>query len=158
MKLYTVQKRSVWNKWKKQGFLKATECEDEFFENAYAWMKSQMHLRLKDYKGEPLVWLWTERPEWYKNWSDIPRKKFVLLTLELDEDEVVFSDFDAWHIILNDSEFDNGEGWERVFDLEWLRKNYLEEHEKQTLQATTGILDISKVIEVKYFTSKKSDG
>lgn len=156
MKFYTVQKRSVWNKWEKQGFLKASEREDELFEGAYKWMREQMSSRLLNYKGEPLIWLWTEKPQWYRNWSDIPRKKFVLLTLELNEGEVVFSDFDAWHIILNDLEFDDGERWERVFDLEWLKKNFLEEHEKQTLQATTGIIDISKVIDVKYFTNKKS--
>ena len=155
MKFYTIQKRSVWNKWKKQGFMKASDAKHDLFEEAYVWMRSQMRTRLKGYKGEPIIWLWTERPTWYKDWIHINRKKFVLLTVELNENEVVYSDFDAWHIVLNNTAFDDGESWERVFDLKWIQENFLESHEKQRLQATAGVLDIGKVTDVKYFTNKK---
>lgn len=155
MKFYTIQKRCTWNRWRKQGYLEAYD-NNFAYEAPYKWMMEQMSNRLSNYRGEIPIWLWVEKPEWYRNWSNIPRKKFVLITLELGENEVLFSNFDAWHIPLNNSLFESGECWENVFDLEWCRAKFLDESEKETLQATTGRIELNKVIDVKFFTNRKS--
>lgn len=155
MRFYTIQKRCTWNKWKKQGYLEAYDTNfDDFFEPSYKWMMKQMEKRLPNYKGEIPIWLWIKKPSFYKVWSRIPRKKFVLLTLELDEEEVLISNFDGWHVPLSGLTSDEDGPWERVFDLEWYRKNYYEEGYEETLQATTGRIAINRVIKVKFFSTK----
>ena len=156
MKFYTVQKRCTWNRWKKQGYLEAYNFNfDEFFEIPYKWMMEQMEKHLPNYKGEIPIWLWVDKPEWYRKWSSIPRKKFVLLTIEVDEKDVLLSNFHAWHIPLSGDLFDNDEPWERVFDIEWCKSNDFEvEGKGPVFQGVTGRIDLDKVQDVKFFTAR----
>lgn len=99
---YTVQSRKAWQNWRRQGYLQARDTTDKDFRGSYAWMKEQMKLRLPKYDGEAPIWLWDEIPWGYRTWSNDSRKKFVLLTIELDEADVLASDYNGWHWVLND--------------------------------------------------------
>lgn len=156
MKFYTIQKRSVWNAWKRKGVIEASSHKDCPFKNEYQWMKSQMYSKLQGYKGEELVWLWLEKPEYYKSWSHIARKKFVLIELELNKNDVVMSDFDLWNHYLNSFDDEAEEDLIKVFDLEWSKNCFLEDDEIQVVQATVGKLSIDRVTKVKSFTTKPS--
>lgn len=161
---YTVQLRYIWRYWQRQGYLQARDTNDEYFRGSYAWMKEQMKLRLPKYKGEAPIWLWDEVPEGYKNWSNDSRKKYVLLTLELDEADVLASDYMGWHFVLNDymnsdnpTPSDEDFPYEKVFDLSYMYEKIYDEGSKQDLQYTTGRIEMSAVKKVKYFSGRKWD-
>ena len=161
---YTVQSRYVWRFWQRQGYLQARDTDDKDFKGSYAWMKEQMKLRLPSYKGEALIWLWDEVPEGYKTWGNDTRKKYVLLTLELDEVNVLASDYMGWHFVLNDymnsdnpSPSDEDFPYEKVFDLPYMHGQIYDKGNKQVLQYTTGRVEIDAVKKVKYFTGRKRD-
>lgn len=157
---YTVQLRYVWRYWQRQGYLQARGTGDKDFKGSYAWMKEQMKLRLPRYQGEAPIWLWDEVPEGYKTWSNDSRKKYVLLALELDEEDVLASDYNGWHWVLSDymnSDSPAAEDWpyEKVFDLAFMYDWIYDEGSKQVLQYTTGRIEMSAVKKVKYFTARK---
>lgn len=156
---YTIHTRRTWKKFQKQGYI-AGEKAYASFPMQYEWMMSEMKKRLPRYQGEFPVWLWTEIPPLYRfEQTNVRRKKFVLIAVEVEEEDVLFSDFDAWHIPLNHQTFQEGQteclDWDKVFDFAWLRTHFYEnESEKITLQGTTGSIPLSKVVSVKHFTSK----
>ena len=121
-----------------------------------------MKLRLVRYDGAAPIWLWDEVPEGYKTWSNDSRKKYVLLTLELDEADVLASDYNGWHWVLNyymNSTEPVQEDWpyEKVFDLPFLYEQIYDEGSQQVVQYTTGRIEMSAVRKVKYFTGRKRD-
>lgn len=98
--------------------------------------------------------------------------KCVRLKIELDEKDVLVSDFERWHTVLNDSfcsdnevedeQFDNGklsitkeESWQRIFELnrkvdkEWTGSG-------EWLQGVTGRIPLDRVISVEHFVTRKS--
>lgn len=168
---YSIHPRRIWGKFMNQGYMEGNN-EYGLYSEHYQWMMEQMSKRLPNYQGEYPVWLWTEIPEFYRfRFSDVARKKFVLLTIELDDKDVLLSDFEAWHVPLNSGSFDDDiilprvykynrnvdmSDWEKIFDFDWLKTNFYEnESEELCLQGTTGKIPVEKVVAVKYFTSKK---
>lgn len=86
----------------------------------------------------------------------------ILLEVELDETEVIASDFDGWHFVLNTQILDDDdnpttismlESWDRIFDLYYC-KNLWGKSYNQTIQYTTGEIDTSKVKLVRRFICK----
>lgn len=96
----------------------------------------------------------------------------VRLTISLQEEDVLVSDFDKWHIVLNDTfcsdneledeHFEQNilyitkvESWERIFDLdrprdiEWWGKS-----EDAEYQGVTGRIELSSIMKVEHFIAK----
>ena len=159
---YTIQPRYVWRYWQRQGYLQAKDTDDEYFIGSYTWMKEQMKQRVPSYKGEPLIWFWDEVPAGYRTWSNDKRKKYVLLTIELDERDVLASDYNGWHWVLSgymncDHPKPCEDEWpyEKIFDLPFMKQEIYDEGSEQELQYTTGRIEMSSVKNVKYFTGKR---
>lgn len=159
---YTIHSRRTWKNFLEQGFLEGHR-DFAMFPKQYEWLMQETAIRLPNYNGVYPVWLWTEIPPEYRSSNSmVARKKYVLLTIELEEKDVLLSDFEAWHIPLNDHEFEvenevsNPPNWDKVFDFDWLRKNFYEDEDaKIVLQGTTGRISTQHVVKVKNFTTKK---
>jgi len=72
------------------------------FHHAYDWMRAQMGQRLAYYDGHYPWWGWhTPRPDLRQS-AHLPHAtQGVRLQLQIDPTEVLLSDFDAWHSVLN---------------------------------------------------------
>jgi hypothetical protein len=169
---WTVQSLEKWIKIKELGFLEGDRDNimDEYYAEYYHWMMKQMSKRLKNYKGEYPIWLWTKRPDLRQRGHIGIGKKGVLLKVEIDEKDVLLSDFMVWHVVLNngviflsdDEErlYDEGKSdlikeksWERVFDLELL-KSMTDWTDLEQLQGTTGRINIKNIKLIKEFTGR----
>lgn len=159
MKFYTIQKLKAWNEAKLKGFLTGDNnyIDKEWFLDSYTWMMNQMSKRLPNYKEEYPVWLWLSTDN--ISFSELLQDNYVLLEVKLDENQVLISNFDAWHFVLNDSHFDEEdtsitkeESWEYIFNKEKLAKwNY--EFEKEDLQEVIGRIDCKDIKVLKYIVS-----
>lgn len=171
MKLWTIQHKGAWNNAKEKGYLEGNQDYiTEGFLDSYKWMMKQMSKRLANYQGNYPIWLWLKRPDLRQCGHLNKKERGVLLEAELNIDEVLISDFMAWHIVLNngflalteveDKLFEAGklsmtkeESWTRVFDYKELRKyEYWEGIED--LQAVTGRIEISRIKSIKEFTAR----
>lgn len=94
------------------------------FRSAYGWMEDQFRLRVGPLPtSRALVWAWYKpKPDIRKGmWRDVPRP-FVLLTLRVDPNRVLVSDWEDWHQVLNDAPIaprgleHDGEAWDRWAD------------------------------------------
>lgn len=112
MRIWTIQTQAAWDALKSDGVLRARlEHQSSDWPDAYAWMRDQMIRRI----GEPPLldaaplWGWHRwrnegqpRPDlrsirhyWH------PPGPYVLIECDLPDNAVVLSDFDAWHLVLN---------------------------------------------------------
>lgn len=95
------------------------------FEDAYAWMRGQMALRLPRYEGHWPWWAWVrppcrhvrpdlrERQLYHNGWST--GTACVRLELEVPDADVLLSDFDMWHAVLNNSPLvSSDEEWDAI--------------------------------------------
>lgn len=114
MRIWTIQTKAAWDALNADGVLRARrEHQSDDWPEAYDWMRDRVIERiglppLPD--GAPL-WGWYRwlnesqpRPDlrairhyWH------PPGLYVLMECELPQESVVLSDFDAWHIVLNNS-------------------------------------------------------
>jgi hypothetical protein len=113
MILYTFQEEFKWLELQETGILKADEsiiCLEDF-QPSYAWLESKMHelLPKPEIECKHAVWAWFR----YNN-KKKPRLKGqiekgkigYLIQFEIDDNLVLLSDFDKWHLILNHTEED----------------------------------------------------
>lgn len=145
MRVYTFQSPNIL-----QLQTKEMSCSQEYWDKDmriyYDWMYQQYQERIGSNK-KSLIWCWDTIPEFYFEYDESEdtycdnnkeHRYRVLLTLDLPEKRILWSDYNAWHCPLNDvtllSEleldeeeqgriFDKMYGWERIFDFEWLNKN-----------------------------------
>lgn len=96
---------------------------DEDNKNAYKWMSDKM----KDIIGvhesiEFPIWAWhtfdgkRKRPDLRKAGYANPKTECVCIEIEVPDDEVVLSDFDSWHNVLNNtfaSMAENESDWDK---------------------------------------------
>jgi uncharacterized protein DUF3841 len=157
----------------------------EGFEDAYAWMRSQMALRLPHYGGHWPWWAWVhppcghlrpdlrERQLYHNGWPE----GTVCMRLELDvpDVELLLSDFDMWHAVLNisplvssDEEWDAIEGlpepeqrsvkeatWPRLFALDEPQDPFWHGTDRQrTVQACFETLRLADVCHVTMFRTR----
>ena len=168
---WTIQTREKWKEAQRLGYLIADEkyIWEEFIE-PYQWMMGQMKKRLPNYAGEYPIWLWTRRPDLRGRAHLGKGEKGVLLKVELDEQDVLLSHFQAWHIVLSRSYFEleiNEEepeynkdeiekSWEMIFELDILEQhpNWKSILEKNGVQAVTGKITIANINFVKDFIAR----
>ena len=117
MILWTIQPLEIWKILRETGVFhcapaKSSMPEPEFVEN-YEWLISQMIKRI----GPPPVWAWykqngkRKKPDLRgERWGYGPGDEdYICIEFEIPEDQVLLSDFDSWHIILNNGLFSDSE-------------------------------------------------
>lgn len=116
MILWTIQNAIVYEKMNQTGVLRADKeyIVDDFFLDSYLWMSGQVKKRISNPpNGVTLpVWAWYQwegkrkRPDMRvhgRNWGE-KGAPIVLLTIDVPENQVLLSDFDSWHYVLNNLE------------------------------------------------------
>lgn len=171
MKLYTIQSQNAWVEAQHVGFLVGNKeyVWSEFLE-PYQWMMDQMSKRLHNYDGEYPIWLWCHKPD-LRSSGHLNRGTIgELLEVELEDQEVLLSDFMAWHIVLansflslteeEDHLYETGsltmkkeESWERIFHYNDLR---CFEYWKgpSDLQGVTGKIPTERIKHLKTFKAR----
>lgn len=146
------------------------------FPEAYEWMIGQMKKRIANCEMENTpIWLWQRRPN--RNEAALATKgeRWVILKLDVPEDQILWSSFDEWHQILNESPivYDQEEWevfvsrgfrqeevmatWERLFDHEWLASRPSEwagNYKENWFQAVISRVTMMQVKKVSRFIGK----
>jgi Domain of unknown function (DUF3841) len=172
MKFWTIQTKEAWEKALDCGYLAGDPEYVEYeFLAAYQWMMRQMQIKLSNYSREYPIWVWLKRPDLRFSGHLEKGGNGVLLELDLDEKDVLVSDFQAWHIVLHDSflalteeeeqMYDSGkldisleESWLRIFNYQELMKHDYWKSEEEDLQGVTGLIPVNKIKLVKAFTAR----
>lgn len=160
---------------REQGYLEGHK-DFAMYPEAYEWMIGQMKKRIAHCAMENYpIWLWQRQPN--RNEKALARKgeRWVILKLDIPEDRILWSSFDEWHVILNNSPitYDENEWddfkkrgfpqkeviqtWERLFDHQWLAKRPLDwagDYEKHWLQGVTPQITMEQVRKVWRFIGK----
>jgi hypothetical protein len=172
MKTYwTIQSIEKWNKAKELGCLEGDKefVDEEFFKPYYNWMMEQMKLRLPNYNGEYPIWLWTEKPDLRQRHMN-KGEKGVLLEVNINENNVLLSDFMIWNAVLNDAflyidekekkDYEEGkslitkeQSWERIFDFELLKTMTGWTH-LDKIHGVASRIDVGNIKLVKEFVSR----
>ena len=171
MVLWTIQHRAAYERMLQTGILRANPAYmDEDFRRAYVWMAEQMKKRVgKPPEGVVFpLWAWYQwegrrkRPDMRthgRGWGEAGTP-LVLLTIDVPESFVLLSDFDHWHIVLNDGavemfpakEMPKEKSWECIFDISC---SFAEEpHTCLTTQATLWEIKKEWVLQAEYFISR----
>ena len=174
MILWSIQHRQAYENMIETGVLRADEKHLLFegdLKDAYLWMANQMRERI-GYPPDGVVfpvWAWYQwegkrkRPDMrihgYSSEKGVP---LVLLTLEVPESCVLLSDFDYWHVVLNDgelifpysddtvySEAEKRKSWENIFDISCSYDR--EEHSNLSTQGTLWEIKQNWVVKVEKF-------
>ena len=141
MKFYTIQTLEFWESNKHNVYLKNDfNLVDEDMIYSYRWMYRQMIKRIKDV-DDSMVWLWPSRPDLRCSGYLNKGTKGVLLELELNESQVLMSDFELWHYVLmdipitmyDDEIIDKEKSWERIFDFNVCKEIY-KAHDEESLE------------------------
>ena len=171
IKVYTIQNVSVLNKVLKTGEYRTDKrfiCERSF-KDAYAWLVKQAKNHKQSWKEDRPVWVWIKRPDLrqHKYFSDDRKsrvEKKVLIELEIDEKDILISDFDTWHCVLNDClYFETDQEWDnfnskykkngklskqgrKILEQSWLRcLNHAQDEYKQGIIESIRVEDIRSV-------------
>lgn len=153
MILWTVQPVEVYEKILETGrYVCDGRKTDKFFRERYRWLCEEMKNKI----GKPPknvtfpVWAWHTRNFKRKKpdlrCAEYGRKgdKMVCLEIEVPDNEVLLTDFDAWHFVLN-KWYLNTDCWdEETYDKdhEWLDSLSTEEREKEIEKSWQGIYNI----------------
>lgn len=174
--LWTIQNEKAYEILNKTGILVASE-EFAMFEDEYTWIANQMKEKgifPADENTKYPIWAW------YK-WSG-KRKKMdmreggfakrgtplVQLEIEIPAQDVLLSDFDLWHYVLNKwpltapkgeieplfNQKELEESWQKIFDLGWAVNEYGIKKENQSIQATLWQVKLEQVKWIKHFVAK----
>lgn len=193
MILWTIQPIEVWDELNKKGYFvcnpeKADYISDKDwnFKKSYDWLVMQMCQKIG---GPPKgvsypIWAWHTR-DWQHKKPDLRNvglgnkgEKSVCLEIEIPDNQVLLSDFDAWHFVLNDWYFDNSNSeeewdrlhkkfdklsfdkqkivkensWQKVFDIRPYKNEWFQRG--RYIQATFWVLYLSQVKDVRFFTAR----
>lgn len=138
MILWTIQPIEFWNNLQSAGFIRAdlmrihSELKepigyDSTFLPSYRWMSKQMHLRLRHEPSDGALplWAWYQWQNSRENRPDLRNvrfrypigEKYVRIEFEIDDSDVLLSDFEQWHFVLNYSYLSETEqDWESFYE------------------------------------------
>lgn len=156
MRLWTVQPIEVLEIIKKQGYFVCTPNKSENYKDlkdAYDWLIIQMNQRgILQPKGVSLpIWAWHTYNGNHKQLDlrysglGVKGQKCVCIELEIEDNQVLLSDYNNWHFVLNDSWYDNSrneEDWNKLHD--WYDKLPIKERERLKLESWQKVFDIRK--------------
>lgn len=166
MRVWTVQPISLYEKFKREKVLhadysKSTEVFSsgiacECFDTAYKWMISQMKSRIGikpelDNINLAPWWAWYKFDNKNRDSEDfkyygIPGKEYAVIELDLPDNEVLLSDYDAWHGVLNKWYIDdstNEEEYDKNHD--WFNSLSAEEQDRVRTESWNKIFDITVI-------------
>ena len=188
VKLWTIQEEKGWKEVKTKGILIPKEEFVEIdFKRGYDWLKIQMTQRVekpKKNKQYP-VWAWFQHENQNKRRPDL-RKTGSLpsgtvgyrIEIEKDLKDILLSDFELWHYVLNewcfvlseedDEKFEKEKknksheyiksrmekSWEKIFDMDFHLKDYALPFQEKSIQATFWELKLEEVIKVDKFIAR----
>lgn len=99
MKVYTYQDIRAYLEALKTGYLRANvKYIEPYFLDAYYYMVEQMQERIGYDTNEYPIWVWAEPQEIEHFHSDV---MIVCLEMEIPDDKILWSNFCAWHSVLN---------------------------------------------------------
>ena len=160
-KYYTIQSIEGWKEAQRIGYLVGNpDYVWDDFSDPYQWMMRQMNKRILSYEGEYPIWVWTERQDLRRSGYFKSGIRGVQLELNIPDEKVLLSDFNAWHFVLNndslliddEENISKEESWERIFDFDFL-VNQLEWGDIDP-QGVTGKVLLSDIKLIKEFTSR----
>ena len=193
MRLWTIQPVEVLEEINRLGYYicnpkKAMYISDKEvnFKSSYDWLIIEMEKRIgKRPNGVSYpVWAWHTRdwlhkkPDLRQAGYDTPGTKCACIELEIPDNQVVLSDYDLWHYVLNDWYFDNSKNedeweskhkyydslspekklqkklksWQSMFDITPYESNWC--CRGRYIQATFWVLWLKNVKKVQFFTAK----
>lgn len=110
MRLWTIQSEAAWNELNEHGELRGSIAyADRDFLPAYEWIAAQMAARIRppDDGSSLPIWGWQQcdgkrrRPDLRQS-AHLPRgTRGVRIEIDISDDEVLLSDFELWHYVLN---------------------------------------------------------
>ena len=185
LRLWTIQTALAWSLLQEKKVLSGDGRRvDRFFKPAYRWLKEQMAVHITEYGGRYPIWFWTHKPDFrqYRYWNySKPGIPIVLLECLVPEERVLLSDYESWHIPLNNgylaldeaewdawyarcdaghitseqAEQEKRESWQRVFDFELLKENPDWNGPPGDVQATVEVLRLEEVVKARTMTLKR---
>ena len=152
MKLWTIQKEEVLEILEREGVYKTNinlVDNPEFF-NAYDWLNNYLMEKSKKPEGINYpIWAWfryngkEKKPDLRHSAYAPSGTKCVCLELELPDSDVLLSDFDLWHFVLNNWWIDdskNEDEWDKNQD--WFNTLSYEKQEELKKKSWEKIFDI----------------
>ena len=176
MILWSIQNAAVCKQLDKRGTIRADGRRVwHWFKDSYAWLTCQMKQMIGPPPGGVTYPMWS----WYQ-WEGKRKKPdmrshayghgkpgtpIVLITFDAPDSQVVLSDFDAWHVVLNDGllsgEDEDGSSreeriasWQNIFDL---NEEYLCPEDRSaelTIQATTWEIRKEWIRDIRHYRSR----
>ncbi|KZN98597.1 DUF3841 domain-containing protein [Pseudobacillus badius] len=165
---WTIQSAEKWEEIQRKSYLTGNPhfIYPEFIE-AYHWIMKKMKQKIPNYQGEYPVWLWIDRPDLRKSGHLSPKERGVLLKINIEETRALFSDFEAWHFVLNRWYFDleNFESdksdflqheleksWEKIFDIDFLKQH--PNWGASAVQGVTNRIELNEITLIKEFIAR----
>jgi len=189
MKLWTIQPQEVLDELEQKGVYRCdyakSENQEECFRVAYEWLAAKMREKVVPPEGVSFpVWAWYKRygkhkkPDLRTSGLAERGRKMLCLEIEIPDTEVVLSDFDAWHFVLNrmylddstcEAEWDANhaaydalspieqkkvlrESWERIFDVSPFKSDW--KTRGDFVQATFWELRKDQIRKIQPFTCR----
>jgi len=192
MNVWTIQPVMAYQQLLKDGYFRCDPKQSvllhEFeYRKAYDWMNRQMEKRIER-KPEGVkypIWAW-HTMDWQHKKPDLRRTEFryenedmVCIELDIPDDDILLSDEENWHFVLNDSyfncagneqEYDEAEerydalteteqqqlkeeSWEKIFDVEPFENDYF--LKGRYIQATFWEIKAEHIISVRTFKGRR---
>ena len=158
MKLWTIQPVDVYNNIMSSGKYfcdpnRSSLLEDDLFRNAYSWLVKEMEKRIGDkpeYVKFPVwawhTWEWKHKKPDLRSFVGKKGPKMVCIELEIPDNEVVLSDFDSWHYVLNKWHFGYETSDEELAEkYAWLDSLSNEEREQEIKKSWQNVFNIEKI-------------
>lgn len=159
MRLWTIQPICIYDLLKAGQIYrcKAGLCEnltDSQFAKAYTWLAGQMRTRIgppPEHTAFP-AWAW-HTVNWQHKRPDMRRSEFrgfedahVLMELEIPDDDILLSDYDTWHIVLNNGYYGDATD-EASYDKEmaWFDALPMDKQKKLREKSWEKVFDTTKI-------------
>jgi len=167
MILWTIQTKVAYEEMLRTGILRANPMYivDESFIAPYKWMAKQMKKRIGfPPAGVTLpVWAWYQWEGKRKRldmrthgiWCD-KGTPIVLLTIDVPEEYVLLSNFDGWHMVLNEANLSDDveqESWNEIFNCTYSSEDN-SDSTCSSIQATLWEVKAEWVVKAEFFTSR----
>lgn len=142
MRLWTIQPNAVYDEIQKAGVYRCNSklsenYQDECFRNAYEWISEKMKEKIGPAPEGVIIPIWAwhtwegkrRKPD-FRNSMFREYKDCCLIEIEIPDEQVLLTDFDSWHLVLNECPIideDDRDAFEQKYD-HWLE---LPEGEKE---------------------------
>lgn len=158
MKLWTIQPLEVWNELQSKGYFVCDSEKSDFiksykcFKDSYDWLVGEMEKRVgKRPKGINYpIWAWYirdwkyKKPDLRESGYGLKGENLVCIEIEKKDRDVVLTDFDTWHFVLNNGYIDKSiseKEWEK--NMAWFDSLPIRQQEKLKKESWQEIFNIT---------------